>query len=175
VNDQITTCEAVVSDAAELSAVGQASFRAAYENWSTPSDLEAHLDEYFSEDAVLEAMQVPGCHFLLARDDGAIAGFVKIRDSEKPDRVPVANALELHQVYVHPDQQRFGVGERLLQAAFAHAVAHAADGVWLTVWEDAPWAVNFYLKHGFEQVGTIDFMLGESTFNDLLMWRPVKG
>lgn len=165
----------MTDEAAELSAVGQASFTAAYGKWSKPDDLRAHLDEFFSEAAVRNAIDEPGCHYLLASNGDTVAGFLKMCDSKVPKEVPVRRAFELSQVYVLPDQQRFGIGGQLLQAAARFAAERAADGLWLTVWEDAPWAVNAYRKYGFEQVGMIDFKLGRAIFNDLLMWLPVKG
>jgi ribosomal protein S18 acetylase RimI-like enzyme len=175
VSTTITIAPAGLDEAAELSVVGQASFRQAYESWSEPADLQEHLDEFFSESAVRDAMATPGCKYLMARNGSEAAGFVKIRDSEKPDRVPVAKAFELQQVYVDPEQQRYGIGGRLLESARHYAAEQSADGVWLTVWEDAMWAVNCYRKYGFEQVGMIDFKLGKTVYNDILMWLPVKG
>ena len=162
-----------MDDAPVLSNIGMASFRQAYEDWSEPDDLEAHLVEFFSETAVIESLETPGCRYLLASNGGNPAGFVKIRDSELPEQVPARQALELQQVYVLPDQQRFGIGGRMLAAAVELAAGQSADGVWLSVWEDAPWAVNCYRKYGFEQVGTVDFQLGNTVYNDLLMWLPV--
>jgi len=172
---QVSVRVASEEDVALLANIGQSSFRAAYESWSEPDDLEAHLVEHFSEAAVREALQMPGGRYLLASIGGDAAGFVKIRDGERPAVLPSGNVLELAQVYVHPEKQRFGIGGKLLAAAFDYAREQAVDGVWLSVWEDAPWAVNCYLKYGFEQVGMIDFQLGKTTYNDLLMWFPVRG
>jgi ribosomal protein S18 acetylase RimI-like enzyme len=169
----ISIREGGVDDVAALSAIGHASFRAAYENWSEPDDLVAHLEDFFSEVAIRGAMGLPGCRYLLALNGGVAVGFTKIREGSQPDEIPAARALELHQVYVMPDQQRFGIGGRLIDAATRYAHEQSADGVWLTVWEDAPWAINCYRKYGFEQVGTMDFKLGTATYNDLVMWRPV--
>ena len=169
----ISIREAGVGDVATLSAIGHASFRAAYENWSEPDDLVAHLEDFFSEAAIRAAMGLPGCRYLLALNAGLGIGFIKIRAGAQPVEIPAARALELHQVYVMPDQQRFGIGGRLIDAAVRYAQEQSADGVWLTVWEEAPWAVNCYRKYGFEQVGTMDFKLGQTIYNDLVMWCPV--
>lgn len=169
----ISIRKAGVDDVATLSAIGHASFRAAYENWSEPDDLVAHLEDFFSEVAIQAAMGIQGCCYLLALNGDEAVGFTKIREGRQPDDIPAARALELHQVYVMPDQQRFGIGGRLIDAATRYAQEQSAEGVWLTVWEDAPWAVNCYRKYGFEQVGTMDFKLGQAIYNDLLMWRPV--
>lgn len=165
---------AITEDVEAISAIGHVSFRKAYEDWSEPDDLVAHLESFFSEAAIRGEMQLPGRTYLLALHDGAAAGFVKIRESARPDEIPASRAMELQQVYVLPDQQRFGIGGRLIEAAARDAQEKAADGIWLSVWEDAPWAVNCYRKYGFEVVGTTQFQLGSSLYSDLLMWRPVE-
>lgn len=165
--------EAKAEDVESISEIGHASFRQAYEEWSEPDDLIAHLESFFSVAAIQGEMQLPGITYLLALHRGVAAGFVKIRESARPDEIPASRALELQQVYILPEQQRFGIGGRLIEAAARSAQAKAADGIWLSVWEKAPWAVNFYRKNGFEVVGTTEFELGSSVYSDLLMWRPV--
>jgi ribosomal protein S18 acetylase RimI-like enzyme len=171
---RITIRDAGIDDVETLSTIGHASFRAAYQNHSEPDDLLEHLDAFFGEEAIRRAIKQPGCHYLLAMNNADAAGFVKIRENTRPNDVPASRALELHQIYVMPGLQRFGIGGRLIEAAARYARDKAADGIWLSVWEDAPWAVNCYRKNGFEQVGTIDFQLGKTVYNDLLMWRPVE-
>ena len=171
---EIDIREAGLDDVGTLSAIGHAAFRAAYEQWSEPDDLVAHLEDFFSETAIRGEMALPGHHYLIAHLDGAAAGFVKIREHARPAEVPATRALELHQVYVLPKHQRAGIGGRLIEAAARFARDRAADGIWLSVWQDAVWAVNCYRKHGFEEVGTTVFRLGQTVYEDLLMWRPVE-
>ena len=166
--------EANSNDVQALSAIGHASFRAAYEEWSEPDDLIAHLEEFFSETAIRGEMALPGHHYLIALINGVPAGFIKLREHARPAEVPATRALELHQVYVLPEQQRSGIGGQLIDAAARFAGDKAADGIWLSVWRDAPWAVNCYRKYGFEEVGTTEFKLGSTVYQDLLMWRSVE-
>lgn len=88
--------------------------------------------------------------------------------------VPGEQALELQQVYVLPDFQRSGVGGRLIGAAAAYAQEQSADGLWLSVWQEANWAINAYNKHNFRVVGETEFVLGSTVYNDFLMWRPIE-
>ncbi len=171
---EIDIREAGLADAEALSAIGHASFRAAYEDSSEHDDLVAHLEDFFSVTAIRGEMGLPGHHYLLATCGDEPAGFVKIREHARPPEVPASRALELHQVYVLPAQQRAGIGGCLIEAAARFARDKAADGIWLSVWQDAPWAVNCYRKNGFEVVGTAEFKLGRTVYKDLLMWRPVE-
>ncbi|NIA27583.1 MAG: GNAT family N-acetyltransferase [Desulfobulbaceae bacterium] len=164
---------AVIENAATLSAVGGASFRAAYGGTASAEDLLSHVETYFSVTAIEKEFVTAGRRYLVASIDGEATGFVKIREGERPAVIPGSSALELQQVYVLPDKQRYGVGGRLIEAVVDIARSESADGLWLSVWEDAPWAVNAYRKNGFEAVGTAAFRLGKTRYKDVLMWRSV--
>jgi ribosomal protein S18 acetylase RimI-like enzyme len=102
-----------------------------------------------------------------------VAGFLKLRHGAIPSQVPLANGIEVQQLYVAPDQQRKGVGRLLSDRSVAVAQEQGADGLWLSVWQEADWAVNFYRAYGYRTVGTADFWLGKSHFTDFLMCLPL--
>ena len=56
--------------------------------------------------------------------------------------------------------------------AIVIAKQRSDEGVWLSVWQEADWAIKFYEAYGFRIVGTTDFWLGESKYMDYLMWLP---
>lgn len=157
-------------DAAVISRLGMSSFKATYAHTANAADFLSHVDDYFSEVAVSAELGKPGRWYLLATLDEEPAGFVKLRDSDKHDCVPGGRALEIQQLYVAPDRQRHGLGGRLIEAAMNLAGFMGVDGCWLSVWEDAPWAVNAYDKYGFEKVGTAEFRIGRTAFTDAIMY-----
>lgn len=161
-------------DAADLAAVGTTSFRAAYEATASARDLLAHLGANFGVAAVEEELGASSVAYLLAFLSDRPAGFVKIRASDIPQAVPADGALELQQVYVLPEFQRSGLGGRLIAAAEAYARDRSAHGLWLSVWQEAHWAINAYEKHGFQVVGKTEFTLGSTVYNDFLMWRSIE-
>jgi ribosomal protein S18 acetylase RimI-like enzyme len=60
-----------------------------------------------------------------------------------------------------------------MTACFDAARARGCDAVWLQVWKDAPWAVGFYRKMGFEVVGSASFYFGEQVGDDYVMERKL--
>ena len=165
--------QAGLEDAAAISEIGLDSFRTAYEGTCGPDDLILHLDEFHAEAAVTRQMNSPANNYLIAEHDSQPAGFAKVRDSSPLPETSATKVIELHQLYVSPKQQRFGIGGQLVDALVSFAREEAAQGIWLSAWEDASWAVNFYLKQGFATVGTTEFRLGRTVYTDLLMWRRV--
>lgn len=76
-------------------------------------------------------------------------------------------------MYVHPNYQRGGLGSILLKAA-ASQVAMSTD-IEIRVLPTSPWAVSFYEKHGFVEIGTEDTELtGEFPTTTLVMSTRVE-
>jgi GNAT superfamily N-acetyltransferase len=63
---------------------------------------------------------------------------------------PVRDVDLIRHAYVAPGSQRRGVGGALLD----HLMRSATRRVLVGTWAAADWAVNFYRRHGFEQVDT---------------------
>ena len=171
----VVVSEAMADAAGTLAATGQRLFVQTYGNISGAEDLAAHLEDYFSMGAVTAELDNPDVRYFLARDGDAVAGYLKIRRGDVPDAVPASGAIEVQQLYVDGDHQRKGIGRLLMDQAVSVAREGAQEGVWLSVWEEADWAIHFYQAYGFHTVGTTDFWLGKSHYKDYLMWFPLQG
>jgi len=167
--------QATDADAETLAATGRRLFTAAYGNISGADDLAAHVDDYFSASAVESELGHENTQYYLAMDGDVIAGFIKLRHSSIPSQIPLSNGVEVQQLYVAPDQQRKGIGRLLTDRAVSIVGEEGADGLWLSVWQEADWAINFYRAYGYRTVGTTDFWLGKSHFTDFLMCLPTPG
>ena len=169
----LTVRVAGFDDIDALSAIGHDSFRAAYQGSGPDDELEKHLNEVFGRASIQAEIALPKVSYLLAIAAQEPAGLVKIQTGEVPDAVPGKEAIEIPQLYVATNKQRLGVGAALMDAAVAFGRDRAVSGIWLTVWEKADWAINFYLANGFTQVGVMDYPMGSIVFHDFLMWRPI--
>lgn len=161
------------SDVAELSAIGSRVFWDAYGGTAPDEAIEGHVSSYFSEEYIAKEILRPEVTYHMAVENQQCAGLVKVRDSEVPELVAAASTMEVQQLYVSTEFQRRGIGALLLDHAVMTAKKRRVDGLWLSVWEDADWAKNFYEKYGFASQGEIPFMLDKTEFVDHLMWLPV--
>lgn len=164
---------AAPTDAAELSRVGMQSFNDAYRGTANDADIDAHLAEFFSEAAIRHEMTLPTVRYLVAQRGPSTAGLVKLRNAHVPPSLAVDSAVEVQQLYVASEQQRSGIGARLLDAAVADARRQQVNGLWLSAWTHADWAVSFYRGYGFGVICEVPFRLGRSDFTDYLMWYPL--
>jgi len=169
----VTIRDATVADAGLLSAAGRRLFVQTYGEGPNASDMAAHVDAFFGEPAIADELQKPDVCYLVAFDSDAVAGFAKYRRGPVPDAVPAAAATEVQHLYVDAAMQRQGIGRRLMDRVVANVAMSADEGIWLSVWQEADWAIAFYESCGFRNVGTADFWLGRTHYLDFLMWLPL--
>lgn len=120
----------------------------------TPRKLAALIDD-------------PDEHVIVSQNDDGIDGFIRISSGRM---APVAgcSTTEISTLYVQPRHQGRGLGRALLQQGLEHASRNASEAVWLTTNSQNAPAIAFYLKHGFERVGTTHFRVaGQAYPNDV--------
>lgn len=172
---RIAVRPAEAGDVAGISAVGSASFHAAYDGTASPDGIARHVEAHFGTAAVRREMADPSTTYLVAVQAENCLGLLKLRDGKAPAAVPGARPLELQQLYVDPGRQRSGLGQRLVDAAADRARSRGCDGLWLSVWSEADWATSFYRRCGFVALGNIPFLLDGTEYVDYLMWLPLAG
>lgn len=169
----VTVRAAEALDVAGISAVGSASFHDAYDGTAAPDSIARHVEAHFGTTAVRRELADPRVAYLVADEEGRCLGFAKLMVSRAPDAVPEPRPLEIRQLYVDPQQQRTGLGGRLVDAAVTRARDHGHGGLWLSVWTEADWATSFYRRCGFVVLGNLPFRLDDTEYVDYLMWLPV--
>lgn len=171
------------SDAARLSELADATFRAAFGPFNTREDLYLHGARYFTPEAQAAELADPRMDTLVVEGAGEgeagptsaapLLGYAQLRLGPAPACVTGAVPIELQRFYVVPDLHGRGLARELMEAVLARASERGAQTVWLGVWEKNPRAIRFYDKFGFREVGDQTFVLGRDPQRDLVMEREV--
>jgi predicted N-acetyltransferase YhbS len=85
----------------------------------------------------------------------------------EPHRVAQQQGLLLHGIYVHPDNQRQGLGTQLFHEAEKSVTAQQLDGILVKAQKDAE---TFYLSRGMHKLAITD---SEREFANRY-WKPVE-
>ncbi len=102
---------------------------------------------------------------ICAKDDqDQILGYVAFR---KKNNITVW----IGSLYVDPDHQRAGAGRVLLDAVEDFAKKENCKIIALETHQKAEWAINFYIKNGFEIVND---KINEFSYNQILDKSPVQ-
>lgn len=172
---------ATLADAARLSELGAATFRATFASGNTPEDMQRYLAEAFTPVRQAAEIADPASVVLLAEyremsggaEAAALVGYAHLVAGPAPAAVRGPAPMELKRLYVAHDWHGRDVAQALMTAALDAACARGARTLWLGVWERNPRAVAFYAKYGFARVGEHTFVLGTDAQTDWLLARPL--
>lgn len=176
----MTVRRAVETDAEGLSRLAALTFPLACTPQTSADFLATHIATRLDPESFRRHLADPDCVVLLA-DGGAGAdpvGYTILLAGEPTDP-DVAGAIRfrptvsLERCYVHPDHHGSGVAGRLMTATLEAARQSGAQGIWLGVSEENARANAFYTRHGFEQVGTKRFHIGDAWENDHVRERAL--
>lgn len=131
-----------------------------------------YMDEAFTTERITAEWNEPQSVYWLARIDGDLAGYARVRRNLESDHELGTNNLELQRLYVDARWHGNGVAQKLMEAVITHA--RNCDWLWLGVWEKNPRAIRFYEKWGFETFGTHEFLMGTDRQTDLVMRRKMQ-
>lgn len=136
-----------VEDADSLGRLRVLVWRAAYAG-ILPADYLAGLDATASIAAFDERIRRAAVSTVVAERAGLIRGYAVAGPARDGDSV---GAYEIQAIYVHPDDQRQGIGSALLTAVIARAERPGRAYLWVAAGNAS--AIAFYRRHAFRADG----------------------
>lgn len=163
--------ECTVADAFTLAVIGSATLLDAYAGFLPGESLLAHCAKLHVSRVYEAELAQRGSRAWLAEVEPGAApiGYALLTTPELPLELVEAGDLELRRIYVLSRFHGGGAGRRLMEAAIAHARDAGAPHLLLGLHPENHRAMAFYRKHGFAQIGTRQFHLGETPFTDPVM------
>ncbi|MGY3266888.1 N-acetyltransferase family protein [Lysobacter sp. HA35] len=161
-------------EAARLASFMRQLFLEAYADCSTPANVDTYLDHAFVAAQQAAELVDPTHVTWIAEDGDEWLGFLQVRlPSSPPAIVDLERPAQLHRIYLAEAAIGRGLGVRLLDTALDSARDGGADGIWLSVWQQAPGPIAFYRRAGFRIVGTAHFPVGDDPLVDWIMQRRI--
>jgi len=159
---------ATPADGPALSAMARRCFTDTFGAHYEAADLAVHLDRAFGPGGLSAELSDPSYRVMVAEDDGAVAGYLKLAAMTLPVDHP-AGALEIKQLYVLEPWHGTGVAPVLIEWAIATSREAGAPALYLSVWAHNDRAIAFYRRHGFVMAGHAPFTVGGQTDHDPVM------
>lgn len=165
----LTLRPATPADADMLALVGRATFLQSYAHDLTGTDILLHSEHQHAPaiyTAWLEGPDSACC--LVETPTGAPVGYAVLCPPDLP--VPLhRDDLELKRIYVLHRFQGGGAGSALLRWAMDEARRRNAPRLLIGVYGQNHPAIAFYRHHGFEAIGTRQFLVGTTLHDDLVL------
>lgn len=162
-----------IEDATLIADISHQTFYETFAAHNTKEDMDKFLNQQFTKGKLILEVGAKENTFLLAYDQEAVAGYVKLRDEKIPLSLGNLNAIEIARIYAMSNQIGKGVGSILMQSCIDIAKQRCKDFLWLGVWEKNQRAIDFYTRWGFEKFDETDFILGDDLQRDWLMKKEI--
>ncbi len=134
----------------------------AYGPFIPSEDLRAYYDEHYSAGALDELFNDPAVTGFVSVADGLVVGYLKTHHERSANRFSVSS------VYILPQFQGKGLGNRLMALAEEQARGAGCSELWLGVMTQNRRALEWYVRHGFVFGEEQPFTMGKSTVPHLI-------
>jgi len=152
-------------DSALVSEIGRDTFLESHGHSASPEDVSNYVAEKYSEAVLRQELSDPKNIYYIIYHDKRPAGYSKIIFNLPYENSPVQNIAKLERIYLLKEFYDLKLGMELLQFNIELSKKNDQAGIWLYVWKENPRAVNFYIKAGFEIIGSHDFKISETHSN----------
>jgi ribosomal protein S18 acetylase RimI-like enzyme len=155
-------------DVEDIEAVARMTWADTYDGLIPHEAQAEHLDQSYSPEALLPAIEHPDRWFFVACHLGEVIGFA--------DFGPVDDrTVELFRMYVDPGAQRLGVGSELLEAGLdaARSSGRPYSKILLYVEDGNVKGQRFYSKHGFSSRPTAAIEVADAVCSAQIFERAI--
>ncbi len=157
------------ADLSSLVAMARLSFIQAFTDGNKIENVNAYLEEAFTEEQFVEEMENPASVFFLLEVEGILAGYSKVNFVPAQTDLHDNSSLEVARLYLLEEFIGRGLGKVLLTHAINFAKLNRKKYLWLGVWEKNRRAIKFYEKHGLSVFSSHPFPFGDEIQTDFLM------
>ncbi|MDA8124415.1 MAG: GNAT family N-acetyltransferase [Deltaproteobacteria bacterium] len=145
------------------------SWLATYRAFIPEADLRAYFTATYQPESLLRLYELSFVRGLIGEADGEAAGFARTQYQKNENRLYLAS------LYLLPAFQGRGIGDRLLKAAEAQALALGLDELWVGVMVKNEAAGRWYERRGFRFIREEPFRMGGTTVSHRIGYKPIPG
>jgi len=145
-------------DVDAVSTLARSVWQATYPALISQAQIDAMLADRYAPQRIREQLNDPSHAWRVAKQGPALVGFAHALLDE--------TGCKLDKLYVHPDQQRHGIGAALMRTIEDWARSQQVRRLWLQVNRGNAQAIRAYEKYGFKIVESRVFDIGDGFMMD---------
>lgn len=157
-------------DAEPLTELGRITFDETFGHRYPAEDLAHFLATEHTPEKYAGWIADPAWGVWVVEQDGGMMGYTLAGPCglPHPDITPACG--ELKRIYVLSSAQGLGAGSLMLKESLDW-LTKPGRNLWIGVWSENDGAQRLYARHGFEKVGTYDFVVGDSRDHEFILKR----
>jgi len=157
-------------DAEMLTELGRVTFAETFGDSYPPEDLEAFLTAEHTPEKYAAWAADNRYGLWVAEQDGETLGYALAGPCDLPHAEVTPECGELKRIYILAKAQGAGAGSALMRASLDW-LEKPGRTLWIGVWSENYGAQRLYGRHGFEKVGTYDFVVGRARDHEFILRR----
>lgn len=157
--------KATTENLALITDIGKRTFLASHGHSAPPEDITRYVKEKFSEETLKAELNDTNNIFHLIYHDQRPAGYSKIILNASHPAIQLKNVTKLERLYLLEDFYNQKLGYGLYQFNVDLSRKSNQAGMWLFVWKENHRAIDFYMRAGFEPIGSYDFQISPTHAN----------
>jgi diamine N-acetyltransferase len=148
-----------------VSEIGRLTFLESHGHSAPPDVIDEYANKTYNKDAVnAELNNLLNIYHIITYNNKP-AGYSKIVLNTIHPAIKEKNVTKLERLYLLKEFYDLKIGHSLFQFNLDLSKKSEQAGMWLYTWKENPRAVNFYIREGFEIIGSYDFKLAPSHAN----------
>ena len=156
---------ATLNDVNLLTTLSRQTFIESHGKSASPSDIDYYVNEKYSYEAIeKELSDVDNIYHIIYHKTQPI-GFSKILLNSPISNFQMESVTKLERLYLLKAFYKLKLGQALFNFNVEVSKNNKQVGMWLYVWKENERAVNFYIKNGFEIIGSHDFKISATHSN----------
>ncbi|MCB0397552.1 MAG: GNAT family N-acetyltransferase [Flavobacteriales bacterium] len=166
--------KATVEDAPIIALLGRITFNETFGHlFKDKNDLLAYHERTFSVAKIEGSLQDQENVFWIAFRDNLPIGYAKLKLNSPSEFIGSDSVCQLQKIYVLKDFLSLKVGLQLQETLLKEARERNYKTIWLSVLQGNDWAIGFYEKNDFKNIGVHHFQIGKEVFRFNAMAREL--
>lgn len=128
---------------------------------------------HYSVKTIREELQDMKNLYWIVFSDELPIGFAKVSLNDINSNVESTNSCKLQRLYILNDFIALKIGSQLQDIILKKVTDLKFDTIWLTAYYKNTKGIKFYKRYGFEEVGSIDFYVGKTNYENLVFAKKL--
>lgn len=165
---------ATVADAIHIALLGRITYTESHGDYiENKKDLLDFYDKNYAVSNIKKELNDPENIFWIVFSDKLPVGFAKLRLNENHSNLKDNNFCKLQRLYILNDFIALKIGSQLQDIILQEANDLNYKTIWLTVYYKNTKGIKFYKKYGFKEIGSIDFYVGNTNYENLIFSKEL--
>ncbi len=170
----LTFRRATELDATTIALLGSVTFSESHAHFvADKNEFQAYLKKAFAIEKIESELKIANNFFWLVFKDDFPVGYTKMVIDSKSEFINAKKVCRLERLYILNDFLHLKIGSQLQDLVFKEAVKLQFNWIWLTVYAKNLIAVNFYKKNNYQNVGVIDFYIGDIRYDNTVFAKKL--